>query len=258
VHTRKVEKHTSIMGFREINVFLARAAEQAERFEDMVEHMTRVIEIGTGLDSVERNMFSLAYKYYVGSRRTSWRAVKNVEQKEKGKNLRATNEQLVSYRREIEKELTMICEKCLDQLDTQLLPTAVDPETKVHYLKMKGDYLRYLAEFCEDTDAHGLKADSAHEAYRTASDIALAELAPTNPMRLGLALNFSVFYYEVLNSPERACLLSKAAFDDAIPCIEALGDEYYQDSASILQLLRDNLTLWTSDMQENEAPKEET
>lgn len=241
------------MGFREINVFLARAAEQAERFEDMVEHMTRVIEIGTGLDPVERNLFSLAYKYYVGARRTSWRAVKNVEIKEGAKNkYKSTNEQLVTYRREIEMELTTICEKCLEQLEQQLLPTALDAETKVHYLKMKGDYLRYLAEFCEDPDENGVKADSAHEAYRMASDIALAELAPTNPMRLGLALNFSVFYYEVLNSPERACLLSKAAFDDAIPCIEALGDEHYQDSAAIMQLLRDNLTLWTSDMVEQE------
>ena len=40
-------------------------------------------------------------------------------------------------------------------------------------------------------------------------DIALAELAPTHPIRLGLALNFSVFYYEILNSPDRACSLAK-------------------------------------------------
>ena len=40
-------------------------------------------------------------------------------------------------------------------------------------------------------------------------DIALAELASTHPIRLGLALNFSVFYYEILNSPDRACSLAK-------------------------------------------------
>ena len=68
-------------------------------------------------------------------------------------------------------------------------------------------------------------------------------------LRLGLALNFSVFYYEILNSPDRACRLAKAAFDDAIAELDTLSEESYKDSTLIMQLLRDNLTLWTSDMQ---------
>jgi len=77
----------------------------------------------------------------------------------------------------------------------------------------------------------------------------MTELAPTHPIRLGLALNFSVFYYEILNSPDRACRLAKAAFDDAIAELDTLSEESYKDSTLIMQLLRDNLTLWTSDMQ---------
>ncbi|KAL0322891.1 UNVERIFIED_CONTAM: F-box protein [Sesamum angustifolium] len=94
-------------------------------------------------------------------------------------------------------------------------------------------------------------------------DIANAELAPTHPIRLGLALNFSVFYYEILNSPDRACNLAKLAFDEAIAELDTLGEESYKDSTLIMQLLRDNLTLWTSDMQDEgaddikEAPKPE-
>jgi len=65
----------------------------------------------------------------------------------------------------------------------------------------------------------------------------------------GLALNFSVFYYEILNSPDRACRLAKTAFDDAIAELDTLSEESYKDSTLIMQLLRDNLTLWTSDMQ---------
>ncbi|KAH8511249.1 hypothetical protein H0E87_008704 [Populus deltoides] len=94
-------------------------------------------------------------------------------------------------------------------------------------------------------------------------DIALTELAPTHPIRLGLALNFSVFYYEILNSPDRACNLAKLAFDEAISELDTLGEESYKDSTLIMQLLRDNLTLWTSDITDDadeikEASKRES
>jgi len=87
------------------------------------------------------------------------------------------------------------------------------------------------------------------QAYKEASDVATKELAPTNAIRLGLALNFSVFYYEILNAPERACRLAKSAFDDAITQLGNMEEGQYKDSTLIMQLLRDNLTLWTSDMQ---------
>lgn len=75
-------------------------------------------------------------------------------------------------------------------------------------------------------------------------------------------MNFSVFYYEILNSPDRACHLAKQAFDDAIAELDSLSEESYRDSTLIMQLLRDNLTLWTSsdgNEAENQsaAPKEE-
>ena len=85
-------------------------------------------------------------------------------------------------------------------------------------------------------------------AYKSATDIATTELPPTHPIRLGLALNFSVFYYEILNSSDRACSLAKQAFDDAIAELDTLSEDSYKDSTLIMQLLRDNLTLWTSDM----------
>ena len=92
-------------------------------------------------------------------------------------------------------------------------------------------------------------ADKSLEAYKAASDIAVTELPPTHPFRLSLALNFSVFYLEILNDLNHACHLAKQAFDDAISELDTLSEESYKDSTFIMQLLRDNLALWTSGCQ---------
>lgn len=141
-----------------------------------------------------------------------------------------------------------ICADILALLDKHLIPHASTGESKVFYYKMKGDYYRYMAEFATGNDRKQA-AENSLIAYKAASDISTSELVPTHPIRLGLALNFSVFYYEILNSPERACRLAKAAFDDAIAELDTLNEESYKDSTLIMQLLRDNLTLWTSDIQ---------
>ncbi|KAG9464884.1 hypothetical protein GDO78_019243, partial [Eleutherodactylus coqui] len=99
--------------------------------------------------------------------------------------------------------------------------------------------------------------EQSQQAYQDAFDISKMEMQPTHPIRLGLALNFSVFFYEILNSPERACSLAKTAFDEAIAELDTLSEESYKDSTLIMQLLRDNLTLWTSDTQGDEAEQGE-
>ena len=111
----------------------------------------------------------------------------------------------------------------------------------------RGDYFRYLAEFLS-ADRRKEVADKSLESYQGATEIAANELETTHPLRLGLALNFSVFYFEIMGQPEKACQLAKQAFDDAIAQLDSLSEESYKDSTLIMQLLRDNLTLWTSDM----------
>lgn len=134
----------------------------------------------------------------------------------------------------------------LQLLDNTLIPTSKNPEAKVFFLKMKGDYFRYLGEFVTGDKRKGV-IQLAQEAYKVASNES-EELKTTHPIRLGLALNYSVFYYEILNSPDHACKLAKAAFDNAIADLDGLEEDEYRDSATIMQLLRDNLTLWTSDL----------
>jgi len=236
------------MGDREESVYMAKLAEQAERYDEMVEAMKKVAMMDTELTVEERNLLSVAYKNVIGSRRASWRIISSIEQKEESKGNDAHVNKIKQYRSKVETELKGICTDILSVLDKHLIPSSSTGESKVFYFKMKGDYHRYLAEFAQ-ADSRKDAAENSLVAYKAASDIALTELPPTHPIRLGLALNFSVFYYEILNSPDRACHLAKQAFDDAIAELDTLSEESYKDSTLIMQLLRDNLTLWTSDMQ---------
>ncbi|KAK9054221.1 hypothetical protein SSX86_025299 [Deinandra increscens subsp. villosa] len=234
---------------RDENVYMAKLAEQAERYEEMVEFMEKVVKIvdAEELTVEERNLLSVAYKNVIGARRASWRIISSIEQKEESRGNEDHVKLIKDYRSTIETELSKICDGILALLDSHLVPSASSAESKIFYLKMKGDYFRYLAEFKTGAERKEA-AESTLLAYKSAQDIALSDLAPTHPIRLGLALNFSVFYYEILNSPDRACNLAKQAFDEAIAELDTLGEDSYKDSTLIMQLLRDNLTLWTSDI----------
>jgi 14-3-3 protein epsilon len=232
---------------RDDDVYQAKLAEQAERYEEMVESMKKVAKMDQELTVEERNLLSVAYKNLIGARRASWRIITNIESKEENKSETSKMALIKKYRSQVEKELRDICQDILDLLDKNLLANAASGESKVFYLKMKGDYHRYKAEFATQEDRKEA-AENSLVAYTKANDIAQNELPPTHPIRLGLALNFSVFYYEILNTPERACRLAKQAFDDAIAELDTLNEDTYKDSTLIMQLLRDNLTLWTTDM----------
>jgi len=235
---------------KDYNVYMAKMAEQAERYDEMADFMKIVSEFQEELTVEERNLLSVAYKNAVGSRRASWRIISSVEQKESSKGNEEAGKRAAEYRLTVEKELDDICEKILKLLDDNLIPNSNTGESKVFYYKMKGDYYRYIAEYKAD-DAKKTAADNAHDAYKEAMNVAKSELLVTHPIRLGLALNFSVFYYEVLNNPEEACKMARQAFEDAIAELDNVSEDSYKDSTLIMQLLRDNLTLWTSDEAES-------
>ncbi|KAM1427518.1 hypothetical protein FF1_019680 [Malus domestica] len=234
---------------REKHAYQAKLAEQAERYDEMVEEMKKVAELDVELSVEERHLVSVGYKNVIGARRASWRILSSIEQKEEAKGSEQYAKRIKEYRKRVEDELAKICHDILTVVDNHLLPSASTGESTVFYQKMKGDYYRYLAEFKAGDDRKEA-ADQSLKAYVSAIDTAASEFPPTHPIRLGLALNFSVFYYEIQNSPERACHVAKKAFDEAIAELDGLDEESYKDSSLIMQLLKDNLTLWTSDLPE--------
>jgi 14-3-3 protein epsilon len=235
-------------------IYLARLSEQAERYDEMSSSMKKVAQLNEPLSIEERNLLSVAYKNVVGSRRASLRIISSIEQKEESRGKEDHLAKAREYHKKVEKELIEICDDILDVLNNHLIPSSTLPESRVFYNKMKGDYHRYLAESTTG-EARQAAADKALQAYKVASEIS-QELLPTDPIRLGLALNFSVFYYEIMNSPTEAIQLAKQAFDDAIEKLELLADENYKDSTLIMQLLRDNITLWTSNVEEGDKKDE--
>merc|ERR1712224_1174690 len=205
-----------------------------------------------GLSVEERNLLSVAYKNAVGSRRAAWRIITSVEQKEKSKGNEDNAKNAREYCGKVEAKLDKICDTILGLLDGNLIGKATSGESKVFYQKMKADYYRYIAEY-KDGDSKTKAAESARVAYEDAQKVAEKDLAVTHPIRLGLALNFSVFQYEVLSNPDEACKMARTAFEDAIAELDNVAEDSYKDSTLIIQLLRDNLTLWTSD-QEGQEP----
>lgn len=129
---------------RENNVYLAKLAEQAERYEEMVEYMEKVVKnLGSEeLTVEERNLLSVAYKNVIGARRASWRITSSIEQKEESRGNENHVKVIKEYRSKVEVELTSICDGILKLLDSHLVPSATSADSKVFYLKMRGDYHR--------------------------------------------------------------------------------------------------------------------
>eukprot|EP00732_Lithocolla_globosa_P003888 Lithocolla_globosa_v1_NODE_3314_length_1701_cov_2905.202793.p1 type:complete len:258 gc:universal NODE_3314_length_1701_cov_2905.202793:811-38(-) len=235
-----------IMPNKEECVYMSKTAEQAERYQDMIEWLKPLQPSDFGIE--ERNLLSVGYKNIVGGLRASLRVVASILTKEESKESKHVPA-ITAYKAKILAELGKTCTEALDYITTKLLPHAQDTGAKVFYHKMAGDYHRYMTEFQSEAEREK-SADMGLGAYTSATTEA-QQLATTDPIRLGLALNFSVFCYETMSDPEKACKMAKQAFDDAIADLDSLDENKYKDSTLIMQLLRDNLTLWTSEMDNN-------
>ncbi|KAE8715414.1 14-3-3 protein 7 [Hibiscus syriacus] len=197
---------------REQQVYLETLTEQAERYDEMIEAMKSVARLDVKLTLEERN---LLYK-------------------EEAKGNEQNVKRIKEYRQRVEDELAKICNDIHSVIDKRLIPSSSTGRCKYEYILIfcpffykKGDYFRYLTKFKAGNDSKEASDQSlkAFEVY----------LRPTHHIRLGLALNFSILYYEKFNSPERTCHLANQAFDEAIAELDSLNEESYKDSTLIMQ-----------------------
>ena len=235
------------------------------------------------LSEDERHLLQLSYKHVIGQQRASWKVMRQIQQAAMQQQQAQQQSQQVAgvvsstagpsvpslppagsrvddarflelsedYKQQLEKEIHLQCSELIHLLESVLLKTVHRPESKCVYLKLAGDMYRYLAElvlartgFTSNGCAGGYDKKS-HECYSMAYKLAASALPPNHPVRLQCALNLSVCLYEIMRERKAACDIAKAAFDGAIAKLEELPEASYKDATLIMQLLRDNLTLWT-------------
>ena len=139
----------------EEKIFLARVAEQAERFEDMVDFLEEVLVVkGGSVNPDERNLLSVAFKNLISSKRAACRTISAIEQNPKYSKF---NTALLAYKEQIEEQLMKDCQKVIDMINARVLNTDCTEEAKAFFVKMVGDYYRYIAENAKEAKLEEVK-----------------------------------------------------------------------------------------------------
>ena len=236
----------------EKQVYLAMLAEQCSRYEDMMTFLEDMVKTKTeDLSSDERNLLSIAYKNTISQDRQAIRTLLAYESKEAKKSDSPYLEFIREYKVKVQKELEDLCNKINATIDSSLLPKATTDEAKVFYHKMKGDYYRYIAENIAG-DLKKKYSELGLASYNAALE-ASKSIDYKNPIKLGLALNLSVFYYEVVANRDEACKLAKETLDKSKEALQGVDEEEdeVKDAMSIVNLLQENLEMWNAETEGN-------
>ena len=225
---------------------LAKINDEAERYDESLKYIDEIAHTKKEeLTSEERTLLNSAYKNLINARREAWKNLNEYEIDNK-KYLYL----LTDIKSNIEKELNEYCNRMLDLVDNVLLKNVKIDESKVFYIKLKADYYRYIAEILTGDKKNEI-INKSISLYKEAEELA-KKLDDWNPVRLGLALNFSIFYYEVLKDAKTAIDIANASFEVAINELDKVDDDLYKDTTTILQLLKENIDNWTKELKGEE------
>ena len=225
---------------------LAKINDEAERYDESFKYIDQIANSKKEeLTSEERTLLNSAYKNLINLRRDAWQNLNKCE---------IDNEKyvylLTDIKSTVEKELNDYCNRMLNLIDNVLFKNVKSDESKVFYIKMKADYYRYIAEISTGDKKNEI-INKSISLYKEAQTLA-EKLDDWNPVRLGLALNFSDFYYEIMKDAKKAIEIANERFEVAINQLDKVDDDLYKDTTTILQLLKENIDNWTNEMKEGE------
>ena len=230
-------------------LYLMKLFQRTERYPEMVKAINKYIEQNPKLSKDEQKLLVDGYKNIISDKRNSLRLLQNLIKKEEdGAQLINHKKQINIIKEKIQNELLSIFKEIHTMLDKYLIPNSQDPETKVLYMKIKADYYRYHCEFAEGDEFEEAK-NNALKIYKEAYDIALKDINIYNSIRLGLALNYSVFKYEIMDSKNEAYDIAQKAYDDAMKVVDDAEKDRTSDNLLLIQLLKENLNMWNNEME---------
>lgn len=230
------------MSKREDLLELIKILDNTNRHKDMLVHMNEVIDINPELSAEERNLLSVSYKNTIDVIRTNIHSLTLCLQD--SKDHPNTIPYIQNSRLELKEELKKYCNELIQLVDEKLLPVSEsDKAAKIFYLKLKGDYCRYMCEALEGEEKDEIAA-KAEENYKAAIKLADEEIQSYSPISLGIYLNYTVFLYETVSRKDEALKLAEEVFAKNCPNIEQNDESEVNDAKMILTLLEDNINLW--------------
>ena len=230
-------------------LYLMKLFQRTERYPEMVKAINKYIEQNPKLSKNEQKLLVDGYKNIISDKRNSLRLLQNLMKKEEEEAKLVNHKKQINIIKEkIQNELLTIFKEIHSILDKYLIPNSQDSEAKILYMKIKADYYRYHCEFAEGDEFEEAK-NNALKTYKEAYDIALKDINIYNSIRLGLALNYSVFEYEIIDNKNEAYDIAQKAYDDAMKVVDDVEKDRTSDNLLLIQLLKENLNMWNNEME---------
>ena len=235
---------------REELIFLSKLYTKAELYKEVINFIKEFIKLNPKIEKEECDIISTGFKNMISEKRSSWFTLQSMERKEKKKK-KNTIKEIKEIKNHIENEIRETCKELQDLVDKELLPKNEEDEVLVFLYKLKADYFRYICEFAEGNELLD-NLIKAEEFYKKAYEIADKKLPIINCNRVSVALNYAIFLYETKKDKKNGFDIAQNTFKESMKFIEDLEKPKFRDTLLIIQLLKENIIFWNSEMGEEE------
>ena len=235
---------------REELIFLSKLYTKAELYKEVINFIKEFIKLNPKIEKEECDIISTGFKNMISDKRASWFTLNSMEHKEKKKK-RNTVKEIKEIKNHIENEIRETCKELQDLVDKELLPKNEEDEILVFLYKLKADYFRYICEFAEGNEYQD-NLIKAEKYYKKAYEIADKKLPIINCNRVSVALNYAIFLYETKKDKKSGFDIAQNTFKESMKFIDDLEKPKYRDTLLIIQLLKENIIFWNSEMGDEE------